>query len=134
MWGVGLFLWLFGAATFLIAALVADPSIDGVVNLDLQQRQLMFALAGLAMFVVGALMQTIGSAVRSVLAHPAVRPQASLNPIPEPVAPEAILSDEEQMRLWGISTNGERYALGEYHYDRLADAVAYAKLQKAKDN
>lgn len=41
-------------------------------------------------------------------------------------------SDTQQMEEHGIAFDGERYAYGEYKYDRLSDAISYAKIQKRR--
>lgn len=41
-------------------------------------------------------------------------------------------SDSQQMEEHGITFDGARYAYGEYKYDRLSDAVSYAKLQNKR--
>lgn len=41
-------------------------------------------------------------------------------------------SDAQQMEEYCISFDGERYTYGEYKYDRLADAISYAKLQNKR--
>ncbi|MHB1620860.1 MAG: hypothetical protein ACYCTY_12915 [Sulfuricella sp.] len=41
-------------------------------------------------------------------------------------------SDTQQMEKYGITFDGERYAYGEYKYDRLSDAIIYAKLQNKR--
>lgn len=39
-------------------------------------------------------------------------------------------TDMQQMEEFNITFDGARYAYGEYKYDKLSDAVTYAKLQK----
>ncbi|MDZ4141086.1 MAG: hypothetical protein U1C48_03660 [Methylotenera sp.] len=39
-------------------------------------------------------------------------------------------SSVKQMEENGITFDGEHYSYGEYKYDRLSDAISYAKLQK----
>lgn len=41
-------------------------------------------------------------------------------------------SDAQQMEEYGITFDGDRYTYGEYKYDRLSDAISYAKLQKIR--
>jgi hypothetical protein len=41
-------------------------------------------------------------------------------------------SDAQQMKEYCISFDGERYTYGEYKYDKLADAINYAKLEKKR--
>jgi len=42
------------------------------------------------------------------------------------------LTDEQEMEEHDITFDGERYAYGEYRYDKLSDAVRYAKLQAGR--
>ena len=42
------------------------------------------------------------------------------------------LTDEQEMEEHGITFDGERYVYGEYRYDKLSDAVRYAKLQAGR--
>jgi hypothetical protein len=44
----------------------------------------------------------------------------------------AAKSDAEQMEEYGITFDGGRYTYKDYIYDRLFDAINYAKLQKAR--
>lgn len=39
-------------------------------------------------------------------------------------------SDGQQMKTYGIAFDGERFTYGEYKYDKLSDAVNYAKTQR----
>lgn len=39
-------------------------------------------------------------------------------------------SGTKQMEEYGITFDGEHYAYGEYKYDKLSDAINYAKLNK----
>ena len=41
-------------------------------------------------------------------------------------------TDVPQMQEYGISFDGERYSFDGYHYEKLADAINYAKLQKKR--
>lgn len=36
----------------------------------------------------------------------------------------------KQMEEYGITFDGEHYVYGEYKYEKLSDAISYAKLQK----
>lgn len=47
------------------------------------------------------------------------------------VAPQPIeLDDAAAMKAYGIEADGQGYRFGEYRYDNLRDAVAYAKKHK----
>lgn len=46
--------------------------------------------------------------------------------------PHPPLTDEQEMEEHDITFDGERYAYGEYRYDKLSDAVRYAKLQAGR--
>ena len=50
---------------------------------------------------------------------------------PFPVAAEKSLAHDELMAKYGISHDGDQYHFQEYKYDRLEDAVAYARKHKA---
>lgn len=41
-------------------------------------------------------------------------------------------SDEQQMEQYGITFDGERYVYGEYRYEKLTDAISYAKVQSKR--
>lgn len=43
---------------------------------------------------------------------------------------ESAPNSTKQMEEFNITFDGERYAYGEYKYDKLSDAISYAKLQK----
>ncbi len=139
MKAIGGALWLLGMAVFLYAAFGFDVSIpssttgspfggpDRIVNMDLQQRQLLLALAGLAMFMSGVLVHAIGEGVS------AIRGETSTSTpgyVPE-VADSPMLKDEdigaEEMERLGITFAEGQFRLGPFRYDRLVDAVAYAK-------
>ena len=42
---------------------------------------------------------------------------------------EPASSSAKQMELYDITFDGERYAYGEYKYEKLSDAISYAKQQ-----
>lgn len=74
MKATGIALGLIGAALFLYAAFLFEPSVstygsgylpDRVVNLDLQQRQLLLAMAGLALFISGVILYGFGELASS---------------------------------------------------------------------
>ena len=46
--------------------------------------------------------------------------------------PPPPLTDQQEMEQHGITFDGERYSYGEYRYDKLSDAVRYAKLQAGR--
>lgn len=57
----------------------------------------------------------------------------SLDKVETYIAPEApALDDSALADEHGVSFNGHQYVYGGYRYDRLADAIAYAKTQRAK--
>lgn len=45
-----------------------------------------------------------------------------------PAAPEDPPDDATLMQQYGIRQDGQHYVFGDYRYDRLGDAVAYARL------
>lgn len=58
----------------------------------------------------------------------AQRPEAFIN------APSAVAqpNDSQLMEEYGVTFDGERYCYQSYRYDKLADAVSYAKSQTAR--
>jgi len=57
------------------------------------------------------------------------------NPDVGPVVKKPIVeTNQAEQDLYGISYDGERYCFRSYKYDRLQDAINYAKLVKAKDD
>ncbi len=61
---------------------------------------------------------------------------ASTGPAPMPAAPPLEVPDESQRRLmaaFAITFEDGVYHLGAYRYDRLADAVSYARMQPEPD-
>ena len=56
--------------------------------------------------------------------------QKELPPIIASVTPQvAPPNDDQPMNEFGITFDGERYCYESYRYDKLADAITYAKLQ-----
>jgi len=45
---------------------------------------------------------------------------------------EERLTDDERMKEYGIRFNGHQYIFGEYRYDKLSDAINYAKIQNTQ--
>lgn len=80
-------------------------------------------------WLLGGIAVSIFIGTRSAL-HSEKRPeQRAMESTPQPVNPEAApTSPDDLMRQYGVSFDGEKYQYGEYHYDKLADAVNYAKL------
>ena len=61
--------------------------------------------------------------------------QKELSPIVAALAPYvAPPNDEPLMNEFGVTFDGERYRYESYRYDKLADAITYAKLQAARRN
>jgi hypothetical protein len=59
--------------------------------------------------------------------------QKGLPSIAVPVTPQVAMPDNEKLiDEFGITFDGERYCYETYRYDKLADAVTYAKLQAAR--
>lgn len=135
MKSVGTLLWLLGAIVFGWACLGFDPSVatdtafgtvDRVVNIGRQQQQMLMALAGLAAFVSGAIVHALGvveDRFRLVAATLDAQPSAAT---PVDHAAE-IEPDEVLIERYAITRSGEQYEYGGYRYDRLNDAVAYAR-------
>lgn len=135
MKSVGGLLWMLGAIIFGWACLGFDPSVatdtafgtaGRVVNIGRQQQQMLMALAGLAAFVSGAIVHALGvveDRFRLVAATRDDRPSTA-TPVDHAAAIEP---DEVLMERYAITRSGEQYEYGGYRYDRLNDAVAYAR-------
>lgn len=54
------------------------------------------------------------------------QPEQAVVTIPHESAP----SSTKQMEEYNITFDGERYAYGEYKYEKLSDAISYAKQQR----
>lgn len=54
--------------------------------------------------------------------------QTPVQPIVQPHEPTA--NTTQKMEEYGITFDGERYVYGEYKYEKLSDAISYAKQQK----
>lgn len=119
MQDVGKVLAAIGAAGFLFALFgmsttIPDMAGGSVVNLDLQQRQLLIALGGLALLVSGAVLVSGGAMVD------ALRLKASA------AAPDDTDAEATMERL-GIKREGSDYAVRGYLYRTLPQAVAAAE-------
>jgi hypothetical protein len=116
----GLIMWAMGFVLFGYATFGFDPSVDlrraplpyevrespylpdRIVNTDRQQRQLLLAMAGLTLFLSGAVIHALG--------HLQVRgragPGKNVRPTPEPTSPDragtSSLADPEIMARRGI--------------------------------
>lgn len=135
MKSVGTLLWLLGTIVFGWACLGFDPSVatdtafgtvDRVVNIGRQQQQMLMALAGLAAFVSGAIVHALGvveDRFRLVAATRDAQPSTA-TPAERPAEIEP---DEVLIERYAITRSGEQYEYGGYRYDRLNDAVAYAR-------
>jgi hypothetical protein len=162
MKSIGIVVACIGAALFAFSAFGFDTSVhavsfsagDGsssfstfgrrVVNLDLQQRQLLLALAGCSLFVAGVIIAVAGEIVSQFeprLAAPPAIGSGSSTPGPSIVeegddeqAIRAGQDDDEPdlMRKHGITHEGDQYVYGRFRYDRLVDAIAYAKREAAR--
>lgn len=65
---------------------------------------------------------TIDSSARSV----SPTPVAASQPVLRTATP---MNDEAAMALYGITFDGERYRFRDFRYDKLSDAINYAKRQ-----
>lgn len=128
----GMLMWIIGAAVFAYAALGFDPSVEvegfgtRVSNLSLFQQQNFLGLAGIALFLAGIIFHAAGEIIESLKTEP---PRAAIPggyTAPE-IATVGGETDADLMARYGITREGDKYAFGQYKYDRLADAVAYAK-------
>lgn len=101
MKSVGVGLWVVGVAVFLYAffgfnvSISADASAGGIVNLDLQQHQLMIALAGLAMFVTGVSVHALAEVTDRLMPLMTLPPKTEAeDDANEEVSPEEIVEAE----------------------------------------
>ena len=137
MKSVGALLWVLGAIIFGWACFGFDPSVatDGsfgtagrVVNIGRQQQQMLMALAGLAAFATGAIVHALG--IIEDRFQPAA---ASRDAQPSAASPIELAAEDEPdailMERYGVTQVGEQYAYGYFRYDRLSDAIAYARRE-----
>jgi len=158
MKNIGTPLWVLGIVIFCIAVFAFDVTIDAsstssvagfsarVVNLQLQQYQLIGALTGLALFVSGIVLYGIGciadelAGLKNVLGA-AIPTDSATSHEPEKrsaetdrgMSPEALqLTPSALMEMHGITKSGDKYQYGEFKYDKLEDAVRYARIEAEK--
>lgn len=140
---IGATLWVAGLALYVFAAFLFDPSVrsyggygpERIVNMDLQQRQLLLALAGPTMFLAGIIIHVAAITLERKAGdrQDAHRPISGSSPAARAADGQpASLTDDELMRRYEITCEGDAYLYGEYRYTRLADAVAYAKLEESR--
>ncbi|MDB5733220.1 MAG: hypothetical protein JWQ03_3115 [Variovorax sp.] len=141
MKGVGMTMWVVGMIAVLWAMFVFDPSVaaehpfsggvttDRVVNMDLQQRQLLMALAGMTAFISGIVVHCLAMVMDRM--SPVARPAVHTPVAPIPTAPHSDASDQEVMERHGIRREGDYYIFDPYRYEHLKDAVAYATKVKS---
>lgn len=132
----GMLMWVIGVALFGYAALFFDPSVDAyglsgrVANLALLQQQELIAMAGAALFLAGIIFHAASDLAEALKPAAPVTTVAASPPTSD-ILPTAVARDEtsdaELMAQHGITTEGGQYVFGQYRYDRLTDAVAYAK-------
>ena len=80
-------------------------------------------------WLLGGIIVSVFTASRS----PPPPAQQSVESAPQPANPEAVPSSVEDLeKLYGISFDGEKYQFAGYRYDKLADAVSYAKLMNKR--
>lgn len=128
----GIFMMVLGAVIFAFAALGFDTSVqsagafglpDRIVNIGLQQQQMIWVQAAVGIFIAGSALAAGGAAAEAFKGKP----------MPHAVdytdigASAAVESDEALAERYGIIRNGDIYQYGEYRYDRLSDAVNYAR-------
>jgi len=147
MWILGLVLVLgalFGMDTTIAtntpaSALPGMPDFpDRVVNLQLQQFQMLIAQSGMALFIAGVVTHCAGN-LAEVLGAPTTAAVDRINYAEQVDTPHKGAStgelvgqgesDEAIMERYGITQDGEQYVYGGFRYERLADAVAYARKQ-----
>ena len=95
-------------------------------------------LIAIAIGIIAALLVRMGKEVSLMLADIAdtiiassARAIAASTPdeatVPVATGPVTPTSDEDAMAAYGITFDGEKYQYQSYRYDRLSDAVAYAR-------
>lgn len=129
---IGMLMWIVGVAVFAFGAIGYDPSIEAyglgerVANIALLQQQELIAMAGAALFLAGIILHAASEIIEAL--SPSAAPSSRTLPSPElRVSPAETESDAVLMERHGIALDGDKYVFGQYRYDRLADAVAYAK-------
>ena len=96
-------------------------------------------VAGAIVMFVSALLGGIGGGLIAWLRHPEA-PQApraaetnQIQPIPNPVAAPILQPlAEEAIEKLGVSKEGGKYRYKTYIYDRLEDAINYARLDRSR--
>jgi len=128
----GMLMWIVGAALFCFGVLIFDPSVtvyggERVANLSLMQQQFFITFGGALLFLAGVIFHAAGELIDQLKpsAH-TLAPISSTTPI-SPARELEPSDDTELMSRYGIVIEEEKYRFGKYKYDRLADAVAYAK-------
>jgi len=106
----GNIMWAAGLLLFLFALFLYDPSLptyggafgpDRVVNADRQQHQLLYALAGLTLFLAGAIVEAIGElAQRNTLAGP--REESEPRPPSAPQPSKSAQANAEMLVKQGV--------------------------------
>jgi hypothetical protein len=152
--GGGIFLLIFGLLA-LVSGFVMDTTVptgidgDRVHNIGLMSHQQNTILLGVALVIVGAIFTAMGRRkVSQDLPGADAAPTAESRRCPfcaETIKAEALvcrfcnrdidpvpttqinLSHDELMAKYAISHDGSQYLFEQYRYDRLEDAVAYAR-------
>jgi hypothetical protein len=129
-----------GIILFLYAAFVFDTSVEAtgfganaetgnrIINIGLQQRQMMLAMAGLALFLAGIINDAaswLADALKqiSLRSGPVAATATSDRPSPDPAR-----EDQELARI-GISRDGDAYLIGNNRYKTKEDAMATARFR-----
>jgi hypothetical protein len=86
--------------------------------------------------VWGAIGVAVSTGIKLMRARrsPPVAKEVRASPSPRPEAVATPMSAEESMHELGITFDGRLYELGEYRYEKLADAIAYARLAQRRND
>ena len=133
---VGIALWVIGALIFFGFTFLYDTSIEGssdiygstrTINIGLQQVQMLAAMAGLAMFLSGTIIHALGTLLET---SPRATSAQQEMVVSIPTEPEAGVSEsdmEAELAGLGITKDGDRYRFCRHRYDRIEDAILYAR-------
>lgn len=123
-WIVWVLVGYAGANTWLAAT--CPPAACSMMLVALQLPQL---IVPFIVWLLGGIAVSVFMASRSALPPT----QQAVESTPQPTNPEAAPASLDDLgKQYGISFDGEKYQYGEYRYDKLVDAVNYAKLSNRR--